>query len=312
MRVHVLVVMLCALAVPAQEKRLVPGDPKREVHILEVADLIKPKEGDQKTAAQNLEALAGFIRTFIQPPLEKGDDVKSLGNGSLVVVARPDQLAWVHRFLIQNRKVKPYFLSVAVTFVHMGDKTFESELRPLLEKKTSMVIDDTEKSGAFMAGLLKKADVEVINAPRYLALPLQRTSILVGRKMTYVSNYDIRKVDSPKGYVADPVVEEALDGIVFEGTGAFTDANIIGLDFKLVIAEIHKPIHTETLAERKKDIPEVIRKLDLRVSLPETTKTTLQSKALVPNRGWAIFSLGRRHKKHWILILKVEKIAEPK
>lgn len=309
-----------ALAVPAQEKRLAPGDPKREVHIFEVADLLKPKENDtqatpadrQKRAASKLRALAGFIRTFIQPPLEKGDDVKSLGAGSLVVLGKPNQQAWVQRFLTQHRKANPYFLNVQATFVHMGDKTFEKQLRPLLKKKTSMVIDDTEKSSAFMAGLLKKADVTVLNAPRYLALPLQEASVFVGSTMKYVSNYEIKEIDSPKGYVADPVVEEASDGILFQGTGAFTDANFIGLDFKLVIAEIHKPIHTEALVERKKDIPAAIRRLNLKVSLPETTKTTLKSKALVPNHGWAVFSLGRRHSKHWILILKVEQIAEPK
>lgn len=298
--------VLCALALPAQEKRPAPHDPKREVHIFEVADLVESKEGSDP------KALASFIRTFIQPPLEKGEDVKDLGNGSLVVLAKPNQQAWVQRFLIQNRKVKPYFLHVQVTFAHMGDKTFASQLRPLLKKKTSVIIDDTEKSSAFMAGLLKKADVTVINAPRYLALPLQEASVFVGEQLTYVSNYEIKKIDSPKGFVADPVVEKAQDGILFQGTGAFTDANLIGLDFKLVIAEIHKPIQTEALTERQKDIPETIRKLGLKVSLPETTKTTLKSKALVPNQGWAVFSLGRRHKKHWILILKVGKIAEPK
>jgi len=313
MKLPSLTAMLCALALPAQEKRPVPQDPKREVHIFEVADLIRPMgEADQKAAPRHLDALAGFIRTFIQPPLEKSEDVKSLGNGSLVVLAKPNQQAWVQRLLTQNRKVKPYFLSVEVTFIHMGDKTFDSELRPLLKKESSVIIDDTEKSGAFMTGLLKKADVTVINAPRYLALPLQQASVFVGQTITYVSNYEIKEIDSPKGYVADPVVEEASDGILFEGTGAFTDENFIGLDFKLVIAELHKPIHTEALTERKKDIPPAIQKLNLQVSLPSTTRTTLKSKAVVPNQGWAVFSLGRRHHKHWILILKVDHIAEPK
>jgi hypothetical protein len=304
-------VLSLVLAIPAQEKRPVPGDPKRELHIFDVRDLITAAD-KPKREADNLEALRGFISTFIDPLLEKGDDVKSLGDGSLVVLGKPNQQAWVQRFLTQNRKAKPYFLSVAATFVHMGDKTFESELRPILKKESSAVIDDTEKSATFMAGLLKKADVAVVNAPRYLALPLQQASVWVGEKITYVSNYQIRKIDSPKGYVADPVVEEARDGILFEGTGAFVDKSFIGLDFKLVIAELHKPVQTEALTERKKDLPEAIRKLNLKVSLPETTKTTLKSKALVPNQGWAVFSLGRRHHKHWVLILKVEQIAEPK
>ena len=112
----------------------------------------------QKIEATNIKALVGFITTFIQPPLEKGDDVKSLGSDSLVVLAKPNQQAWVQRFLTQNRKQQPYLLSVQATFVHMGDKTFESKLRPLLKKGGSAIIDDTEKSSAFMNGLLKKAD----------------------------------------------------------------------------------------------------------------------------------------------------------
>ena len=134
----------------------------------------------------------------------------------------------------------------------------------------------------------------------------------MGSKVTYVSDYEIKEIDSPKGWIADPVVQEARDGILFEGTGAFVDKDFIGLDFKLVIAEIHRPIHTETLEERRKNVPAEIQKLKLKVSLPETTKTTLKSKAIVPNRGWAIFSLGRIHTKHWILILKVEQIVPPK
>jgi len=320
---HVLATVLflsIGLAVPAQEKRLVPGDPKREVHIFDVRDLVTRKANDdqvtevekRKREVRTLQAYAGFIRTFIQPPLEKGDDVKSLGNGSLVVLGKPNQQAWVQRFLDQNSKAKPYFLNVQATFVHMGDKTFESQLRPLLKNLSLMVTAATEKSSAFMRGLLKKADVTVINAPRYLALPLQQASVFVGQTLNYVSNYDIREIDSPKGHVADPVVEEAQDGILFQGTGAFVDKNFIGLDFKLVIAEIHKPVETEPLTDRKKNLPAEIRKLNLKVSLPETTRTTLKSKALVPNHGWAVFSLGRRHSKHWILILKVEQIAEPK
>lgn len=309
-----------AMAVPAQEKRPVPGDPKRELHIFDVRDLIAAKDdGDRltavtrrKVATKNLQSLAAFMRTFMEPSLGNEDDVKSLGAGSLVVLARPEQQAWVQRFLTQNRKEKPYFLSVQATFVHMGDKTFEKQLRPLLKKKSSAIIDDTEKSAAFMAGLLKKADVTVINAPRYLALPLQQASVFVGSKIAYVSDYEIRKTDSPKAYVADPVVEEALDGVLFEGTGAFVDGDFIGLDFKLVIAEVHKPIHTEPLSKRRKDLPPALRKANPMVSLPETTKTTLKSKALVPKGGWAVFSLGRRHHEHWILILKVEPIAEPK
>ena len=310
-----------ALWVPAQEKRLVPGDPKREVHIFDIRDLVTPKDaGDQVTAAdkqkieaKTLNAMAGFIATFIQPPLGKGEDVKSLGNGSLVVLAKPNQQAWVQRFLTQNRKAKPYLLNVQATFLYMGDKTFESQLRPLLKKGSSAIIDDTEKSGAFMRGLLQKKDVTVINAPRYLALPLQQASVWIGNKIKYISDYDIIEVDSPtKGLVAIPVPKEARNGILFEGTGAFVDKNLIGLDFKLVVAEIHKPIHTETLDKRRKNVPAEIRKLNLQVSLLDTTKTTLKSKALVPNRGWAIFSLGRRHSKHWILILRVEQIKPGK
>ena len=163
-------------------------------------------------------------------------------------------------------------------------------------------------SVAFMSGL----DVTVISAPRYLASPFQHVNMSMGQKVTYVSDYEIRKIDSPKGYVADPVVEEAFDGILLEGTGAFVDENFIGLDSRLVIAEIHKPIHTETLAERRKDMPAAIRRLNLKVALPSTTKTTLKTKALVPNHGWAIFSLGRPHKQHRILILKVEQIKPGK
>ncbi len=318
----VLVVVTCiALPVTAQHKQPAPGDPKREVHMYRVHDMIQPLgSNDQINAAQreeiaakNLKALAGFVRTFIQPPLEKGEDVKSFGDGSLVALARPNQQAWLQRFVTQNRKAKPYMLNVQTSFVHMGDKTFESQLRPILKKSSSAIIDDTEKSGVFMRGLLQKEDVTVINAPRYLALPLQQASVWIGNKIKYISDYDIIEVDSPtKGLVAIPVPKEARNGIFFEGTGAFVDKNLIGLDFKLVVAEIHKPIHTETLDKRRKNVPAEIRKLNLQVSLLDTTKTTLKSKALVPNRGWAIFSLGRRHSKHWILILKVEEIAEHK
>ncbi|MHC4513390.1 MAG: hypothetical protein ACYTGW_03320 [Planctomycetota bacterium] len=323
MKLHLLTIVLTAfvaLPVATQQKQPAPGDPKREVHMYDVRDLIQPQgSGDKITAvnreeiaAKNIKMLAGFVKTFIQPPLEKGEDVKSLGGGSLVALARPNQQAWVQRFLAQNREKKPYLLSVQASFVHMGDKTFEKQLRPLLKKDSRAIIDDTEKSGAFMAGLLRKEDVTLISAPRFLALPLKHASLWVGSKITYVSDYEIKKIDSPKGYVADPVVQEAHDGILFEGTGAFVDESFIGLDFKLLIAELHKPIDTETLAERKKNVPAAIRKLNLKVSLPSTTRTTLKSKALVPNRGWAVFSLGRRHKKHWILILKVEEIAEGK
>ena len=68
------------LSVPAQEKRLAPGDPKREVHIFDIRDLVTLKDpGDQITAvdkqkieAINIKALVGFITTFIQPCLQCG------------------------------------------------------------------------------------------------------------------------------------------------------------------------------------------------------------------------------------------------
>ena len=303
-----------------QKKRPAPEDAKREVQFFAVKDLVEPPDTEetntpakkQEREARNIQALTRFIRTFIQPPLEKGDDVKSLGPGNLVVLARPDQVAWVHGFLDQNRKKKPYLLNVQAKFVHMNDKAFEKLLRPLLKKKSHAIIANTKKSNEFMIGLQRSKGVTMITAPRYLAQPLQQASVWMGSKIVYVSNYEIRRIDSPKGYVADPVIEEARDGILFEGTAAYVKKGVIGLDFRLVIAEIHKPLHTETLDKRQKNLPAEIEKLKLTVSLPETTKTTLKTKAEIPNKGWGIFSLGRRHKKHWILILNVEEISVPK
>ncbi len=45
LQLHVFMTVLflsTALSGPAQEKRLVPGDPKREVHIFDVRDLVTP------------------------------------------------------------------------------------------------------------------------------------------------------------------------------------------------------------------------------------------------------------------------------
>ena len=299
-----------------------PG-PKREINLYDVRDLIKLRDSDNKLTAvdgqklegKNTQALASFVRAFMNPPLAKGDDVKTLGHGQLVVLARPNQQAWVQRCLNQNRKAHPYLLTVEATFVHMGDGTFNKHVKPLLpkdKKKNFTILDSTEKSRTFMNGLLKKKDVTLIKSPRYLAMPLQHTSMWMGREIKYVSNYKIKHIDQPKGVIADPVIETARDGILFEGTGALVDEDFIGLDFKLVIAEIHEPIHTETLQERQKDVPAKIKKMNLMVSLPDTTRTTLKTKVILPNKGWAVFSLGRIHSKHWILILKAERIVEPK
>lgn len=163
--VSLLFAVAAVAALPAQ-KQPAPGDPQRVIQVFDVRDLIAPRaaaettrqakilenplpRNEQKTSGFaadkiRLEQLAELVRGFVRPRLEADEEVKTLGAGNLLALATPEKLAWIERFLTENRRNLHANVALEVQFIRVPAKAFRAHVLPLLAAGAKRRVEYTQ------------------------------------------------------------------------------------------------------------------------------------------------------------------------
>lgn len=103
--------LLALVGTASAQKMPVTDDPGRIVQLFDLgptldrvgqrpARSVAARGGDFAAMRQeHREELVDAIRRFVEPPLTEGDDVTLLGTDRLVALVKPEQAAWIERFL---------------------------------------------------------------------------------------------------------------------------------------------------------------------------------------------------------------------
>jgi len=272
-----------------------------------------------QAARLRLEHLAAFVRAFVRPALDPEEEALPLGRGNLMVLARPDKLAWVTRFLAENRRQRRRPVTVQARFLKVPAALFSAQVEPLLRAaatgKVEVVGDvgevpgdaeevpgevaeevppgvsppanryallpDSKATEALLAALQKEPKVQVLGAPRITAALLSSSHLLLGEKIGYVRDFEIEV--NAATVIANPIVDTVVDGIEFECTAAVIAPGILGMQFRFSVSRVERPMRTFTTTLAKHATP-------LMIQLPEVKRVALQSGVELRAEETALFA----------------------
>ena len=132
----VLIAASCCGSLVAQ-KMPDPQDNRRIVQLHDASiwlDLLTERLKPGKRDEARTEALAGFAafaRSFVEPPLEPGADIAAMAQRYVVVIAEPQQQAWVGRLLAQQVNTELYEVELQLRKFVMSTARFNALVGPL-------------------------------------------------------------------------------------------------------------------------------------------------------------------------------------
>lgn len=304
------VVILLALtgALTAQASRLPsPIDNARIVQVHDVRAVLEsltPPPGPALDAA----TLAGYLRSFVQPPLDDGETIVPLTPGLLMAHARPEQQAWIERVVRANMPARdrqidlevrvlsvPAALHTRVVVPRLRGEAVTSKEQPgwAFTSLPSAVVDRARLGDVLAA--LRGDDVVAVTAPRLLAWVATGTSVMVGKEVRYIRDYEVEVVDSG---LAVPVAQigTMLDGTRLHCGALPLGGGEIGVSFRFELGELLKLTKFET------SLAGDSRKLTL--ELPTWKNAVLETAAAIPGDGAALFAFPERDGRHTLLLLR--------
>ena len=282
-----------------------------------------------------LETLVTQIQAFIEPKLDKGEEVKSMGKGLIVALASAEKLAWISRFLAQARKHPARAVQVHCRFIVMPPAVYDRIIKPRIEKsglavtpapndatpsdhngprerrgpevaRTYAMLPDADTMADLLVSLTKEKGVEIIQAPKMVTLPLTSSSLFVGNSTSYVKDFEI-EVAKDGSVVVDPVIDVIRDGFAFGCVASITENEAVGMDFSFTLADLKRPIPNFTTRLGDNGPP-------MTIQLPELTTIRLESRVELTRDQTAVFALLRAPKsdRHLVVLLRARLVDKGK
>lgn len=305
-----LFVLALASGLGAQSTRLPsPVDNTRVVQVHDVRTVLESLTAPSEPAPGAAE-LAGCLRQLVQPPLVDGDAIVLLAPGLLAVHAHPEQQAWIERVLRANtmlRDSRPQ-IDIESRLLAVPEPLFTRVVAPLLQGDavnspaepgwtftalpSGMV--GAAQLGELLAGL-RGADVGTITAPRILAWPATAVSVVSGKEVRFIRDYEVEIVDSG---IAVPVarIGSLLDGTNLRCSALPLGDGQVGVSFRFELGEIIE------LAKFETSLAGDSRKLTL--ELPTWKSAVLETAVTIPAKGAALFAFPERDGKRVVLLLR--------
>jgi len=292
-----LALAVLAATLPAQKLPL-PGDPQRCLQLIDLGErpeakgpeLVLVEEGQSKPprAVPAYAELIAFVRAFVQPPLQDGDDVQVLGGRWLAVLARPEQGASAEQLVQQARQRRDAVIAVDVTLAHVDAKEFDRLFAPLLPAPKpggphadvrQAVLDAA--ATATLSERLQGDKVEMLQTPTVATRPLEPASVAHIKNFSYVKDFSVSKTDG--AVVAEPVIGNVSDGVRIELVAAFTGKDHIAVSCTVTNSDLTLPIpkFTTTLAHGAEPVT---------IQLPEVRTLRLQQTADLPPGSSAVIA----------------------
>lgn len=249
-------ILLPSLAAVCAAQAKPDPESDRVVRIYDVGDLLEKVIGDGDPApARSAQPLVRLVRAFLQPPLQQGEEVLTVGERWIVAAARPEQHAWIDRFLeaARGEQAGPrivwlececfsvaqvtYLRDIEPAFTGLGGARDEEDARFLTQ-----VLAPGENTDAFLRALAEREGVRSIHSQRLALLPLNVGSLAVTNQTSYISDFDVSVADN--AFIADPIVDVIQDGILVRSAVAPLENGLLGVAIDAHIAELQLPIET--------------------------------------------------------------------
>jgi type II secretory pathway component GspD/PulD (secretin) len=290
----------------------------------------KPTQPDLVARRMRLSQLVDSVRDFIDPALVEGEEIKSIGHGSLMALATPRKLASIERFLRINRDQRNRHVEVDWLLLTLSDRAFAQHVQPLLDASNRVVRTAPATTGpkaqrlidgtgalvnaleeppkvdnkyallgtdaayrTLLAALQQTPDTETLVAPRLLMAPLTRAVLYLGNKISYVKDFDIELAG--ESYIANPVIDVVRDGVGLTCTTALLQDGRVGLDFSCGISHVAQPIPTFTTS---------IGQTKVTVQLPQVNMVGVQSRVELRAGQTALFALRTLEGKRAVVLLR--------
>lgn len=199
-----------------------------------------------------IDVLARSIETFVQPPFEGPEELRTIAGTHVIAVARPEQHDWIEKFLERQTERATQQLLVEVRLLTLPRGATMPPLKEggpeiALNPSSEPMILDRERAAQTLLKWRETDGVSSLAAPSVLCMPGQRMSLYTMDETAYVKDYQILTIrqDGQDIEIADPVVAVIRAGMHLEGSVAELADDRLAVDFKLTQRDLHKrPIPT--------------------------------------------------------------------
>ena len=178
---------------------------------------------------------------------------------------------------------------------------------PNTRETTYVVLEDAYRFQTFVEQL-KEDGADVLSAPKLVTLPVQRGSLSAGETISYVKDYDVRRVG--EAIIADPVIDTLQAGISLTTLVADLPDGRIGLS---VGADIYKlldmPKYDVDLAEAVgADFPG-LKSTKVWIQLPSGESTQVDLDVRIPDGATIMLALPNKIDGKWqVLAVSVSSV----
>ncbi len=271
---------------------------------LDLERLVNHGEFEELSEAKKLERLKGVsaslahcLRSFIQPALLRNEDVQIVGGSHLVATARPEQHAWIVRFLEGQRLRLPEQIFIETKILTIEALRFAS----LEIGDQPRIFSGGAELENFRKSLAEDNDgiIDEVIAPKLITFGLQDFQMYVTKPITYVKDFDVEIVDG--AILADPVLETIEDGIRFGGRVVNLGDGVIGVFCKLTLTKVEQPIQIVEIELGDTG-------LKGEIQLPKIEKLEIDATAVIPDSGAAIFPGPEIDGRHTLVLISVKVI----
>jgi hypothetical protein len=291
-----------------------PGqDPAPTVKVFSVGELVKNHRLEDPENGLPMGVVLGnvtsFASRFVQPPLRAGEEIKSLGEKIVVMLARPAQHAWLRRFVDLNKNLDSQLMDVNCRFVRMNKRSFQKIAEPLLSRSGKRlqhaILAKGRKTTTFLATLQKRRGVDIVQAPRLCVYPAQRANMSILSQMTFVKDFHAEFDEKGKPTSIDPVVGVVQDGMLLDCTCGVIEEGMAGLSVHALWSDLKQPIKEVELKIKDCDST-------LKIGVPEVDVAEIKADVRLPLGGTVMFELPESKSGHMVVFVTVSSITADK
>jgi len=283
-----LATLLVADIAPAQ-RLVMPGD-----RILQMFDLRMTRNekmhGKQPMFGSTSDEAVTMLRSFIEPALRKGDDIKAIGPHWIAVLADEQRIASVDRIFQAAKKHRNDLMTIEVRLLDFKKDVFQKVLAESLVKvergdvTTYESVIEKDEARAFAKRCLSTAN-KSLAAPKLSVMPLQQANVSMVKTVPYIKDFTVERSDT--AVIADPVVGTTWEGHKATMLATFLPDGRIGLSCEVQIQELHRPIPKAEITVVKNSQP-------VTIQLPRTSGVKLANVAELSPGSLVVLATERR------------------
>ncbi len=201
-----------------------------------------------------LRAIADMLQEFVEPRLGAKDEIQTVGEGRLVVLASPEQHAWIRRWLELQRATPEQQVDVTASFYALTPAAYAACFAPLLARvqqptqvrlaagvqARSLLLAPGAETVAFLTALAKADGVDSVSSPRVLARMRETVDVRAGKEVAYVKDFELER--TPGSVIANPVIGTVWDGLAFSCFASPLASGHLGLTLEALAADLQHPI----------------------------------------------------------------------